>query len=215
MIAFQSLAIVRSSSYRPCHSPSPGGSNERGECRFVCCSGVGRDEGELYSRGRQSALMPCPSGTFENSLAIYGWVRRLLITKSPEGTTEIIIGLSGLKYRSVFIGVHPWLKTNFCKASFKVPQGQSRLFKATQTYSRVFGKKRLFIFYGPDWAPVFPTREPRKHSRFRGVPSCPKVFQTVPSLFSEKKIVYFLPRRSLVKAVPQPFALQPSISPVS
>jgi hypothetical protein len=42
MIVFQSLAIVRSSSYRPCHSPSPGGE--------------GRDEGELSHRGRQSAL---------------------------------------------------------------------------------------------------------------------------------------------------------------
>jgi hypothetical protein len=62
MIVLQSPAIVRSSSHRPCHSPSPGGSNERSECRFVCCSGVGRDEGELCSRGRQSALMPCPSG---------------------------------------------------------------------------------------------------------------------------------------------------------
>src|SRR5580692_5298267 len=34
---------------RPIASPSPGGSNERGECLFVCCSGVGRDEGELNS----------------------------------------------------------------------------------------------------------------------------------------------------------------------
>src|ERR1700733_13732576 len=30
-------------------SPSPGGSNERSECRSVCCSDVGRGEGELNS----------------------------------------------------------------------------------------------------------------------------------------------------------------------
>jgi hypothetical protein len=52
---------------------SPGGSNERSECRFVCSSGVGRGEGELPDRGRQSALIEagrsachapqsCPSG---------------------------------------------------------------------------------------------------------------------------------------------------------
>jgi hypothetical protein len=52
MIVFQSPAIAKSASYQPCHSPSPGGSNERSECRFVCCSGVGRDEGELNLRER-------------------------------------------------------------------------------------------------------------------------------------------------------------------
>src|ERR1700677_281896 len=57
MIVHQSTAIVESSSHWPCHSPSPGGSNERSECRFVCCSGVGGDEGELCYRGRQSALI--------------------------------------------------------------------------------------------------------------------------------------------------------------
>jgi hypothetical protein len=41
----------------------------------------------------------CPSGTFENSPAIYGWVRCLLKIKSPEGTTEILPCLIGLKYR--------------------------------------------------------------------------------------------------------------------
>jgi hypothetical protein len=37
--------------------PSPGGPNERSECRFVCCSGVGQGEGELNHRGWQSALI--------------------------------------------------------------------------------------------------------------------------------------------------------------
>jgi hypothetical protein len=35
-------------------------------------------------------LQLCPSGTFENSPAIYGWVRRTLKGQSPEGTAEIL-----------------------------------------------------------------------------------------------------------------------------
>jgi hypothetical protein len=57
MIDFQSSTIVGRPNHRPCYSPSPGGSNERSECRFVCCSGVGSGEGELNHRGRQSALI--------------------------------------------------------------------------------------------------------------------------------------------------------------
>ena|ERR1700677_3018925 len=50
MIDFQSPAIVRSSSHRPCHSPSPWGEGrdegepnlrERSERHFLCCSLVG------------------------------------------------------------------------------------------------------------------------------------------------------------------------------
>jgi hypothetical protein len=36
---------------------SPGGSNERSECHFACCSDVETGEGELYHRGHQSALI--------------------------------------------------------------------------------------------------------------------------------------------------------------
>src|SRR5580693_2640938 len=89
-----------------------------------------------------TALWPCPSGTFENSRqharVIYGWVHGPQPTRSPAGTTEIIIGFSGLKCRSEFIGVHPWLKTNFCNTPFKVSQGYSRLSKPIQGF---LGKK--------------------------------------------------------------------------
>ena len=36
---------------------SPGGSNERSECHFMCCSGVETGEGELNHRGLQSAVI--------------------------------------------------------------------------------------------------------------------------------------------------------------
>jgi hypothetical protein len=62
MINLQSSAIVRSLSFRPCHSPSPWGEGrgegelnfrERSERHFLCCSFMG----ELCSRGRQPALI--------------------------------------------------------------------------------------------------------------------------------------------------------------
>jgi hypothetical protein len=56
MIDFQSSAMAKIQSYRPCHSPSPGGegrgSSEYSERLTGCCSGVG----ELNHRGHQSAL---------------------------------------------------------------------------------------------------------------------------------------------------------------
>jgi hypothetical protein len=36
-------------------SPSPGGSNERSECRFVCSSDVGRGEGEFFTAGARGS----------------------------------------------------------------------------------------------------------------------------------------------------------------
>ena len=101
MIYFKSLladlAGLPSINQRPtAGTPSPGGEGrdegelnlrERSERHFLCCSGVS----ELSPCGRQSALIkvgrtvcpalqPCPSGTFENSQqharVIYGWVHR-------------------------------------------------------------------------------------------------------------------------------------------
>jgi hypothetical protein len=71
MIDFQSTAIAKSASHRPCHSPSPGGDLSRlgsGERNLAkpkvaqqpserARASQRRDEGELYYRGRQSALV--------------------------------------------------------------------------------------------------------------------------------------------------------------
>jgi hypothetical protein len=95
--------------------PSPKGegwgSNERSECRLVCCS----DVGELHHRGRQSALIeadgalakalrPCPLGTFENSQqparVTYGWVHGRQHSQSPEGTVETFSRVASLNNRS-------------------------------------------------------------------------------------------------------------------
>src|ERR1700677_2386046 len=71
MIDLQSPIIVEKRNHRPCYSPSPWGEGrgegelylcERSERHFLCCSGTGRDEGEPDHRGRQSALISCPSG---------------------------------------------------------------------------------------------------------------------------------------------------------
>jgi hypothetical protein len=59
------------------HSPSPGGSNERSECRSVCCSDVGRGEGELNSdQGGASVLAsrpPPPPVRDATPYEIYQW----------------------------------------------------------------------------------------------------------------------------------------------
>jgi hypothetical protein len=75
---------------------------------------------------------------------------------------------------------HAWLCVSVAKNPelqnepifpFKVPQGHSRLFKTTQAYSRVFGKK--YFIYIPQPKSV------------RVVPSLSKAF------LEKKKIVYF------------------------
>ena len=61
MIDFQSPATAENASHLSCDSPSPRGPNERSECRLVCCSGVGRDEGELNLRERSERHFLCLS----------------------------------------------------------------------------------------------------------------------------------------------------------
>jgi hypothetical protein len=135
MIDFQSLAIVRSSSYRPCHSPSPGGE--------------GRDEGELCSRGRQSALMSCPFETFENSQqharVIYGRVHRSQPTKVPKGRQNCL----------EFLTLHKSMqgRANLCKTpgrgevwcvQFVWPTyTQLHLFAPGHAYLRTFPRKKI------------------------------------------------------------------------
>jgi hypothetical protein len=168
MIDFQSPTIAKRPNHRPCHSPSPGGSNERSECRFVCCSDVGRGEGELNPCGRPSALMLCPSGTFENSQqharVIYGWVHGFHQAKVPQG-----------RQKSVFIRLcasnSPLDECRFMccsKLSFgeggavKVSQGHSRLLKPIQGIL----EKRIVYFTGgvrrrPPWWATCPATESR------------------------------------------------------
>jgi hypothetical protein len=120
-----------------------------------------------------TALRPCPFGTFENSPAIYGWVRGSQQIPSPARDDRN----------------HPWSfrfkmqnpdLSACCAAAIpiKVSQGQSRLFKG-------FWKKRLFIFYLPaQTRSRFSTRS----KPFQAVPSRSKPFQ---GFFQKKKIVYF------------------------
>jgi hypothetical protein len=126
MIVLQSSAIAQNASYRPCHSPSPGGSNERSECRFVCCSDVGRGEGELNPRGRQSALIKV--GRCRQARCS----RAVLKSFSMANTSK-------LRNESIF---QSWM---FKQVPFKVSQDHSRLLKATQAYSRGFGKKIVYF----------------------------------------------------------------------
>ena len=132
-----------------------------------------------------TALRPCPSGTFENSPALQGWVNDPTPTRSPAGTTEALFHRTfgirvnscnsckrtpGKKHRNC--KTNPIFHATICRSKrnkdnisnfmiskshyqserarggnfpFKVSQDHSRLLKAIQAYSRVFGKK-LFIF---------------------------------------------------------------------
>ena len=110
--------------------PSLGGPKERSECRLVCCSGVGRDEGELNPRERSERhLLRCSFVCELNhrghqpALIEAGRVslpRRSQAKAGPLTTDVPACGKSilsiqsiavGWPKKSVFIGVHPWFKT--------------------------------------------------------------------------------------------------------
>jgi hypothetical protein len=54
---------------------SPGGSNERSECHFLCCSGVETGEGELNLRGRQSALIRVHVPAASVFIRVHPWLK--------------------------------------------------------------------------------------------------------------------------------------------
>jgi hypothetical protein len=131
----------------------------------------------------------------------------------PRQQKSVFISLSRRSLAKA--GVHPWLKTHFCKALLRFPraiQGYSRLSKPIQGLL----EKRIvyFLFTGPIHsdllqsplpprlgARVVPTAARKAFEGSQSVSSYPKVFQTVPSHFQEKKdCLFFLSR---------PFALQP------
>src|SRR5580692_4696811 len=78
--------------------------NQKSAAGMSSPGGEETGEGELCFRGHQSALLSCPSGTFENSQqharVIYGWVHSRQPTQSPEGTAEILSYLGRRKYRN-------------------------------------------------------------------------------------------------------------------
>jgi hypothetical protein len=90
--------------------------------------------------------------------------------------------------KSVFIGVHPLatfhvvVKNSFLQSPVKVFQGQSRLFKATQTYSRALGKKNCLFFV-------------RRPNSFRPITVTPS-FPTTRSAQSPSKRVSTSPNES-------------------
>jgi hypothetical protein len=100
-------------------TPSPGGSNERSECRpvccsnsnersechFLCCSGVGwgsseRGErhflccsfvGELYHRGRQSAVIHIPTLVTSVFVRVHPWFKNTFLRNEPKFSTQVTI----------------------------------------------------------------------------------------------------------------------------
>jgi hypothetical protein len=138
MIEFQSSAIIKNQNHRTIILPLPEGegrgSNERSERHFLCCSFVGEsfvnqsfdgsDEGELNHRGRQSALIKVGRA-----------YSRAVLKSFPMANPQNC-------------ETNPFSKVGWFKPfSFKVSQGHSRLLKAIQAYSRVFGKN-IFLFVG-------------------------------------------------------------------
>jgi hypothetical protein len=191
MIVFQSSVVAKNANHRSCHSPSPGGdlsrlgSGERNlaepkvaqqpserarqsaEALAKVEASQRRDKGELNcSSGREPALIKVGEhGTRPYSRAV------------PFGHSVILskaLGLcvfAPLREESVFISVHPWLKTNFCNPAFKVPQAHSRLFKAIKSYSSVLQKKGLFFMF----------TDPTHYDLFRPIPANSGQFRPIPA----------------------------------
>ena len=178
MIDFQSPAFAKRPNHRSCYSLSLGQE--------------GRDEGKLYLR-RQSALIKVGRVSLPRSTASLAAIVRAYRESMPSTSSTLL-----------------W--------PFNVPQGHSSSFSPIQG----FLEKRLFIFcsttrfitaYSDLFNPLpnglergLSGQQPRKYPRFQSLPSCSKVFQTVPSLFSEKKDCLF--------CYPGLVPVQSSISPV-
>src|SRR5580692_9613418 len=115
MIAFQSSAVVRSSSYRSCHSPpdapAPGGE--------------GWGEGELCSRGRQSALI------------------RLRYLRQKFALIRAILVKVPMRFTAISTYDNPSPPAG-CPAK---PQAQSSGIKLSQAESSSFQKKKDCLFF--------------------------------------------------------------------
>ena len=170
MIVFQSPASAKSASYQPCYSPSPGGSNERSECRFVCCSGVGRDEGELNLRERSERHFLYRPFVSERDLSRSSGRQPALNKVGEYGTRP---------YSRAVLTAIPSKSLCLCGCELRafMPRPfnrfHSRFPRAIQGYSSPFNpiqgvfKKDIFFLCGLDALVVSHPRNPR----FRALPA--------------------------------------------
>jgi hypothetical protein len=111
MIDFQSSAIVESANHLAHRSPSPGGE--------------GQGEGELFLRGRQSALIKVGRAYPPYFLFILSEFSVAKIRVNSRNSRKRLCVASVAE--SVSIHVHLWLKTNFFKTPSRFSQAYPRL----------------------------------------------------------------------------------------
>jgi hypothetical protein len=156
MIDLRSSAVVEKHNHRPCYSPSPWGegwgSNERSECRFVCCS----DVGELTPREPGERHFLCYSFVGElnprERSARHSLYRSLMgehATRSSSRAMHLTILsfcpnlCAAPRVACAYVAKIRFYQTNpFPPWSFKAFQRDSKRFKAIQR----FWRKKLFIF---------------------------------------------------------------------
>jgi hypothetical protein len=127
MIDFQSSAIVESANHLAHRSPSPGGE--------------GQGEGELFLRGRQSALIKVGRAYPPYFLFILSEFSVAKIRVNSRNSRKRLCVASVAE--SVSIHVHPWLKTNFLKPHQGFPkptQGWASFFQSYPRLPPVFSK---------------------------------------------------------------------------
>jgi hypothetical protein len=101
----------------------------------------------------KTALRLCPSGTFENSPAIYRWVHGPTPPKVPQGRQKSVF--ISLPRRSLAKGdVHPWFKTRFCKIPLRFPKPFQGVPSCSKPFQAFFQKKKIvYCFARPEKFP--------------------------------------------------------------
>src|SRR5580692_5511282 len=108
-------------------------SNERSECRFVCCSGVETGEGELYHRGRQSALI-----RLRYLRQKFALIRAIRVKVPRLGQANF-----GL-FQPIYAPPPP--TPGVARSGCPNPQPFATLRNPSQPYARVFWEKRIVYF---------------------------------------------------------------------